>query len=132
MDEKKLILIRPRCQDRDKTKRLEAVLEYALEGITWETLETVEEVGQTDLRGKRILFAIELGDSGINLEYVRLLKSIRTFIDSIISIDPSRRNGIYPYLSGKTCSHCVCQCGNPTFCCRVAFRLRLAHPVARR
>ena len=77
MDEKKLILIRPRCQDRDKTKRLEAVLEYALEGITWKTLETVEEVGQTDLRGKRILFAIELGDSGINLEYVRLLKSIR-------------------------------------------------------
>lgn len=74
---KPLTVIRPLCQDRAKTLRLRDVLEYSLEGKDYELLETIEEIGAADLTNKRILFAIELGESGINLEYCSLLKMIR-------------------------------------------------------
>ncbi|MBR0179047.1 MAG: NADPH-dependent oxidoreductase, partial [Firmicutes bacterium] len=53
------------------------MLEYGLDGAGCEVLETVAEIEAADLTGRRILFAIELGESGINLEYVRMLKMIR-------------------------------------------------------
>ena len=73
----KLTMIRPLCPDSDKTVRLRDVLDFALRDHEFDVLETVEEIGNADLRGSRILFAVELGESGINLEYVRLLKMIR-------------------------------------------------------
>ena len=73
----KLTVIRPLCPDHEKTKRLNDVLGFGLEGIDCDALETVEEIEAVDLTGRRLLFAIELGESGINLEYVRLLKYIR-------------------------------------------------------
>ena len=73
----KLTVIRPLCPDSDKTVRLSDVLDYGLKGHEFEVLETAEEIANRDLRGSRILFAVELGESGINLEYVRLLKMIR-------------------------------------------------------
>ena len=73
----KLTLIRPLCPDRAKTRRLQDVLDFGLEGYDYDVLETIEQIEAADLRGRRLLFAIELGESGINLEYVRLLKSIR-------------------------------------------------------
>ncbi len=72
-----LTVIRPLCMDSDKTVRLTDVLDYGLQGHDYDVLETAEQIEAADLRRRRILFAIELGESGINLEYVRLLKMIR-------------------------------------------------------
>lgn len=74
---KKLTIIRPRCQDRAKALRLHDVLEYGFQEHEYELLETIGQIKEADLKNKRILFAIELGESGINLEYVSLLKMIR-------------------------------------------------------
>ena len=72
-----LTVIRPLCMDSEKTLRLSDVLDYGLQGRDYEVLETAEEIAAADLTNRRILFAIELGESGINLEYVRMLKMIR-------------------------------------------------------
>lgn len=74
---KQITLIQPRCREEQKTMRLRSVLDFALEGYEYELIETAEEAAATDLHGRRLLFAIELGESGINLEYVKLLKAIR-------------------------------------------------------
>ncbi len=73
----RITLIRPRCRDEEKTLRLKSVLECGLEGYEYDLLETAEETAAADLRGRRLLFAVELGESGINLEYVKLLKAMR-------------------------------------------------------
>ncbi len=73
----KITLIRPLCPDSEKTQRLSDVLEFGLKGADYEVLETLAEIQAADLTDRRILFAIELGESGINLEYVRMLKMIR-------------------------------------------------------
>ena len=74
---KKLTIIRPRCRDREKAARLHDVLEFGLKDHEYELLETIGQVREADLTNRRILFAIELGESGINLEYYSLLKMIR-------------------------------------------------------
>ncbi|MBO7666950.1 MAG: NAD(P)H-dependent oxidoreductase [Firmicutes bacterium] len=73
----KITLIRPLCPDSEKTLRLSDVLDFGLRGLDCEVLETVSQIQAADLHDRRILFAIELGESGINLEYVRMLKLIR-------------------------------------------------------
>lgn len=73
----RLVLIRPLCRDAAKTRRLDDVLQFGLEGSDYEVIETADEMMDVDLRNRRIFFAIELGESGINLEYVRMLKMIR-------------------------------------------------------
>lgn len=70
-----LIMVRPHCRERIKTKRLSEILESSLDGYTYETVSTVEEF--EDLEHKKILFAISLGESGINLELYPILKKIR-------------------------------------------------------
>ncbi|QOX63321.1 NAD(P)H-dependent oxidoreductase [Anoxybacterium hadale] len=70
-----ITLIRPYCSEKSKTKRLDAILEYSLQGYTYETITTAEEF--RTLKQKKILFAISLGESGINLEYYGILKRIR-------------------------------------------------------
>lgn len=70
-----MIVIQPACSDRSKTTRMEAVLDYALEGVEHERITRLEEF--RGLQGKRILFAITQGESGINLEYYRYLKEMR-------------------------------------------------------
>lgn len=70
-----LIMVRPHCRERLKTKRLSEILESSLDGYTYETVSTVEEFD--NLRNKKILFAISLGESGINLELYPILKKIR-------------------------------------------------------
>lgn len=78
---KTITVIQPRCQDEEKTMRLKSVLEFGLEGYEYDLLETADEITAADLRGRKLLFAIELGESGINLEYVKLLKCIRLHRD---------------------------------------------------
>ena len=70
-----LILIRPLCKEKSKTQRLSAILEKSLEGYTYDTITTGEEF--YELKNKKILFAISLGESGINLELYGILKKIR-------------------------------------------------------
>lgn len=71
-----LTLIMPRCRERQKTERMRQVLSRALEGVeVKERIEFAEELHP--LIGERILFAVMLGASGINLEYYGMLKQIR-------------------------------------------------------
>lgn len=72
-----IIMVRPHCREKSKTKRLSAILEHSLEGYSYDTISTVEEFEDSDLKNKKILFAISLGESGINLELYGILKKIR-------------------------------------------------------
>lgn len=73
-----LLLIKPYCREKVKTGRLTEILEKSLAGIYVDTINTVEEFEEYDLKKKRILFAVSLGESGINLEWYAILKKIRT------------------------------------------------------
>ena len=71
-----LVVIIPQCAERAKSARLREVLEHTLgNNVPEEIIETAEQLHP--LTGKKILFAIVLGSSGINLEYYRMLKQIR-------------------------------------------------------
>ena len=70
-----LILVQPHCEEKQKTKRLEQVLQKALENICYQKITKEEEF--KNLQNKKILFAISQGISGINLEYFRFLKKLR-------------------------------------------------------
>lgn len=76
-EKKKITLVRPYCSEPEKTRRLSDVLRFGLRGYEVETLESTEVIAAADLRDRKILFAIELGESGINLSYCNLLKRIR-------------------------------------------------------
>lgn len=76
MEASELVLIMPRCQEREKTRRMNRVLAYALQDArVSRKIETAREL--VDLKGKKLLFAVMLGESGINLEYCSMLKRIR-------------------------------------------------------
>ena len=70
-----IILIRPRCSEERKTKRLSEILETSLEGYSYDEVTVADEL--QSMKNKRILFAISLGESGINLEHYGILKKIR-------------------------------------------------------
>lgn len=70
-----IVMVRPRCRERIKTQRLSEIIEKSLGGYTYETVSTVKEF--EGLRDKKILFAISLGESGINLELYPILKKLR-------------------------------------------------------
>ena len=70
-----ITLIRPRCSEHSKTERLRSILEYSLKGYPYETVSTAEEF--QNMKDRKILFAISLGESGINLEHYGILKRIR-------------------------------------------------------
>jgi multimeric flavodoxin WrbA len=76
-----LTIIRPACREKRKEKRLSTILEGSTSGLSCEVINTIEELEQVDLRNKRILFAVSLGVSGINLELYDMLKKIRTTED---------------------------------------------------
>lgn len=78
MDKKKITVIKPRCVDPHKTERLNAVLEYGLQGYTAEVITDRTVFREYNFHCRKILFAISLGESGINLEFYQLLKWIRT------------------------------------------------------
>ena len=71
-----LTLVYPRCEDALRTKRLFALLDEVLVPYEAEVIDTLDDFNS--LQNKRIIFAIPLGISGINLEYCRFLKKMRT------------------------------------------------------
>ncbi len=70
-----IIVIKPHCREASKTKRLTEIVEKSLQGHSYQTISTVEEFDV--LQNKKILFAISLGESGINLELYGIIKKIR-------------------------------------------------------
>ncbi len=75
-----LILIRPR---RGLEKRLDRVLASALEGVSVKrviegTKALKEAAAGGELQGERLLFAIALGSTGINLKLYAMLEILRT------------------------------------------------------
>lgn len=72
-----VVLIKPYCREKNKTGRLKAILNKSLEGYTFESITTVEEFEEYDFSNKKIIFAVSLGESGINLEWYSILKNMR-------------------------------------------------------
>lgn len=70
-----LVLIHPVPDAGWADIRLDNVLAHALTCRTVRTIRRAEDL--QDLRGQRLLFALPLGDTGINLEYVKMLSRLR-------------------------------------------------------
>lgn len=56
---------------------MDTVLSEALSDVEVEYLLTADDLEKTDLRGRRLLFAVCLSEAGINLEYYRMLEYFR-------------------------------------------------------
>ena len=70
-----LILIKPLPEDPQAGARMDDVLRHALADTDCRVVYTAD--GLTGLQGKRLLFAVALGDAGINFEYLRMLQRMR-------------------------------------------------------
>lgn len=78
---KKLTLVYPHCEDAKRTERLNSVLQDILSGYDCTAMRYAEDF--TPIRDGKVLFAVPLGISGINLEYCRFLKILRTHPDML-------------------------------------------------
>jgi multimeric flavodoxin WrbA len=74
--EKELIVINP-ATEGVKRDRLESILEYSLEGKAYEEITSLDEMKERNLRDKRILFALALGESGINIAWYEMMQYLR-------------------------------------------------------
>ncbi len=80
---KKLVIINPFCPEESKKERLERITRYSVEGRQFEMMSTVEEIENADLRNRRILFTVSLGQSGINLNWYAMMKYLRLNRDAL-------------------------------------------------
>lgn len=80
---KELVIIDPFCPEESKKERLERIIEYSVGDHSFEKLSTVEEVENSDLTNRRILFSISLGQSGINLSWYSIMKYLRLNKDAL-------------------------------------------------
>lgn len=70
-----ITLIHPAPDSGWAGQRLDGVLKHALAGREVRTVRTAEEL--SGLEGQRLLLALPLGDTGVNLEYMRMLARLR-------------------------------------------------------
>lgn len=71
-----LILIHPVPDAGWADQRLDGVLRHALEGVS--PIRAIRRAEELDgLAGRRLLFALPLGDAGVNLEYANMLSRLR-------------------------------------------------------
>ena len=70
-----LFVIHLKADDPRGDERLDAVLSGALDGVAHQTCSDVSAL--PDLRGRRVLFAVALGEYGVNTAYARLLLRLR-------------------------------------------------------
>ena len=70
-----LIVIYPSADDAKDNQRLDEVLSHALAGVVHRTVTHAAEL--SGLQGQTLLFAVPLGEYGINLEYVSMLRRLR-------------------------------------------------------
>lgn len=59
------------------SERLNNMLKFSLEDYEYETIKSLEQI--LNLKNKRILFAVELGDSGINIDLYKMFEKICMF-----------------------------------------------------
>lgn len=71
-----MIVIMPHNPGADSS-RIKDVLAFALGDYETEYICTAQELMKSDLKDKRILFAIVIGDNGINLELYRMYEYLR-------------------------------------------------------
>ena len=69
-----LTVIHPPADSGWADQRLRDILRFALEGQSFRTVHTA---GELDGLSGRLLFALPLGELGVNLEYVRILARLR-------------------------------------------------------
>ncbi len=70
-----ITLIHPAPDSGWAGQRLDGVLRHALAGQEFQVVRRAEEL--SGLEGRRVLLALPLGDTGVNLEYVRMLARLR-------------------------------------------------------
>ena len=70
-----LLVIQPPADEKRGSERLRTVLRDALEGISYRILTDMDAL--PDLRGRRLLFALALGEYGVNTACLRLLRRLR-------------------------------------------------------
>ena len=70
-----LILIKPLPEAPQAAGRMDDVLRHALTGTDCRVVYTAD--GLSGLQGEKLLFAVALGDTGINFEYMRMLARLR-------------------------------------------------------
>jgi len=80
------------------SERLNNMLDFSLEGYEYEIIKTLDQV--INLKNKRILFAVELGDTGINIELYKMFEQIRIsndkfFENSVGSIIINSNNELF-------------------------------------
>ncbi len=73
-----LVVIAPGGCDAKGASRLNHALEFALADRDYLFIDHVEDFVRQDLQNKRLIFAVSMGESGINLEYYSILQRIRT------------------------------------------------------
>ena len=70
-----ITLIHPAPDSGWAGQRLDGVLRHALAGQEFQVVRRAEEL--SGLEGRRLLLALPLGDTGVNLEYTRMLSRLR-------------------------------------------------------
>ena len=74
-----LILIYPSADNPQDNQRLDEVLAHALAGVEHRTVTHAAEL--SGLQGQTLLFSVPLGEYGVNLEYVSMLRRLRAQSD---------------------------------------------------
>lgn len=85
-DRTPLLVVRPRPYTGPENERMSRVLDFALDGLPFETLYTLEALRALPAAqrcGRRMLFSVSLGESGVNLAYYALLEWLRTHPDGL-------------------------------------------------
>lgn len=121
LKENSLLLVHLREEEQGADDRLSQVLSYALTGVKYDTAGNVEEfesyVNQnrcrqstgdartSEMMQRRIIFAIPLGISGINLEFYRLIRFLRShpgFLDGFVGgVLIDSKNDLYSKSASK-------------------------------
>jgi len=70
-------LIKPESNEKNKSQRLDNILEKNLKNYKFDVITDSEQFEKANLHGKKLVFAISLGESGINFEYYKVLEKIR-------------------------------------------------------
>ena len=70
-----LVLIHPAPDSGWAGQRLDDILKRALAGREVRTIRTAQEM--VGLKGQRLILALPLGDTGVNIEYMRMLARLR-------------------------------------------------------
>ena len=81
MQQTDFLIIMPEDDEMDVNERQQQILEQAIEGYTVEIWRKAEEF--KPVKNRRVLFVLNLGNDGINVEYQRLLRTMRKHPDSL-------------------------------------------------